>query len=433
MLHQKEGLTTAELKKIPKKPGIYFFKSETGTILYIGKAKNLNARLAQYFQRYKTDWKARTLISKSKTLSFKATGTELEAMLLEAEQIQKIKPKFNVLLRDGQPFLYFFIKTPKKTKSESIIANLPQLELVRSKTKQGSYLGPFIEKSDTRKVLQFLLKTFKLNVCKKIIPNGCLKYHLGLCSGSCLPNFDVAGYKERLKLARKALSQPSQKFITHLDAQIAKHNAKLEFELSKELNEYRQAFVHVLYALDVARNRIAIEDASHEDKTKQEPQPILAEELQVFLKTDKPIVTIDCFDISHKQGTNMVGSCIRFINGKPDKNSFRKFHIKTVVGIDDYASLREVVTRRYKNKADLPDLALIDGGKGQLNAVADLLPNLEFASLAKREERLFSKRFTRGKLLNIHNSVGKTLIEIRDYAHHFAITFHRTTAKKNLL
>ena len=424
------GLDAAQLKKIPKKPGIYFFKDAVGKILYIGKAKDLKARVSNYFQRYTTDWKARALISKSATLAFKTMPTELEAMLTEAEQIQKLKPKFNILLKDGQPFLYFFIKTPKKTKTPAdgaaALRQLPELELVRSKKKQGSYLGPFIEKADARKVHQFLLKTFRLSLCKKIIPHGCLKYHLGLCAGSCLPNFDVEAYKARLELARKALSQPNKKFIALLDAQIEAHNKKYEFEISKELHAYRTAFEHVLYALDIARNRLVIQDISQEQKPEnQTSQPTIAEQVQAFLKTTKPINTIDCFDISHKQGTNMVGSCIRFLDGKADKNSFRRFHIKTVIGQDDYASLREIVARRYKSKADLPDLVLIDGGKGQLNAVSDLFPHLEFASLAKREERLFSKRFMRGKLLDIHNPVGKLLIEMRDYAHHFAITFHR--------
>ena len=120
----------------------------------------------------------------------------------------------------------------------------------------------------------------------------------------------------------------------------------------------------------------------------------------------------------------MVGSCVRFVDGEPDKKSFRHFHVKTVKGQDDYASLREIVGRRYAKNRDLPDLILIDGGKGQLNAVQDLFDDVEWASLAKREETIFSKRLPEGKKLDIKTFSGQMLIALRDYTHHFAISFH---------
>jgi excinuclease ABC subunit C len=151
----------------------------------------------------------------------------------------------------------------------------------------------------------------------------------------------------------------------------------------------------------------------------------LALQLQKLFELSEPIHSIDCFDISHKQGTAMVGACIRFIDGKPAPDYFRKFEIKTVVGQDDYASLREVVMRRYRSKDELPDLVLIDGGKGQLSAVAGLIEGGEFASLAKREETIFSSRFPAGKVLKQELYVSQVLIALRDYTHHFAISYHR--------
>ena len=152
--------------------------------------------------------------------------------------------------------------------------------------------------------------------------------------------------------------------------------------------------------------------------------------LKTLFKLEKEPITIDCFDISHKQGTYQVGSCVRFKNGQPDKYMLILFHIKTVDQQDDYACLREIVKRRYqKHQNELPDLILIDGGKGQLNAISDLFPETECASLAKREETIFSKRLPKGKKLNIHTFAGQLLIALRDYTHHFAVSFHRKIAR----
>jgi len=127
-----------------------------------------------------------------------------------------------------------------------------------------------------------------------------------------------------------------------------------------------------------------------------------------------------------------VGACVRFIDGEPDKNNFRKFKIKTVDGQDDYACLRECVRRRYRDNKSLPDLILIDGGKGQLNAVQDLFPDTEFISLAKKEETIFSKKLSAGKKIDIKSFSGRLLIALRDYAHHFAITYHRKVSRKSV-
>lgn len=151
----------------------------------------------------------------------------------------------------------------------------------------------------------------------------------------------------------------------------------------------------------------------------------LSRSLKQLLKLPYEPQTIDCFDISHKQGMFMVGSCVRFKNGQPDKPHFRHFYIKTVDQQDDYASLREIVTRRYQNLQAIPDIILIDGGKGQLNAIIPLLPQAEVISLAKREETVYSKRFPEGKVLDQQQYAAQVLIALRDYAHHFALSFHK--------
>jgi excinuclease ABC subunit C len=158
----------------------------------------------------------------------------------------------------------------------------------------------------------------------------------------------------------------------------------------------------------------------------------LSSSIKKLLKLSTEPRTIDCFDISHQQGMKTVGSCIRFKDGKPDKNNFRKFRIKTVEKQNDYACLREIVSRRYKSGNNLPDLILIDGGRGQLNAVKNLFPEVEFAALAKREETIFSEKIPDGKKLNLKNFASQSLIALRDYAHHFAISYHKKL-KENII
>ena len=434
-------------------------------------------------------------------------------MILEAQLIQSNQPKFNVLLKTGQPFVYLMFTNTK----------LPELKIVRTKKQKGTYFGPFIEKSHARKVYNFLIRTFKLKLCKQKIDLGCLYYHMGICSGNCRKDFDLNKYMEKLELAKKSLKQGHNKFLKYLESEIEIHNQKLEFEKSKELNEYLSAFKSVFTSLEtnVAKNKLT--DLTTKDiwilsedkkdlflfkeketslkkqhvfysinnpleylqtyyqsysspttilinfeiekeekdlleqflqkwhhkidvkiikpetsyflnliklaqiKTKQElkKEKTLSKSLQHFFKLSHEIHTIDCFDISHKQGNFMVGSCVRFKDGQPDKKNFRHFKIKTVTSQDDYACLREIVKRRYLNENDKPNLILIDGGKGQLNAVKDLFPEIEFASLAKREETIFSDKLPQGKKLNLKTFVGQTLIALRDYTHHFAISYHK--------
>jgi len=510
------------LKGFPHAPGVYLFKDADGQLVYIGKAKDLKKRGAQYIQSLGTDVKTDTIFSFSATVECMTTQSELEALLLEAKLIQSHQPRCNVLLKSGQPFLYIFI---------SSTADLPTLTLVRNQRAKGTYFGPFLEKGSARKVYDFLIKTFRLKMCGKRIENGCLFYHLGQCAGSCRSDFDRQGYLDRLELAKQALRQGHKKFLEQLEKAIAQSNKELAFEKSRELHHYLQAFQKVFYSLEQRPTDIEQIAGKHvwvlsEDQASvwvfaerdgllkkrrvfylppEQPadremleeyflsfyrlyappatiltnidfgdavgsyeqfcvnwhqlgyrvsisqptqghlanvlrlavvqvqqellkQRSLAKQLKMLLKLPAEPHTIDCFDISHKQGVAMVGSCVRFVDGQPDKNSFRRFHIRTVSGIDDYASLREIVARRYKETTDLPDLIVIDGGKGQLNAVQDLFAQVPFVCLAKREETIFSNNIPEGRKLDPSSYVGQMLIALRDYAHHFAISFHRSLA-----
>jgi len=517
---------SSQIKSLPQTPGVYLFKDETGEILYIGKAKNLKKRCVQYEQRLGIDLKSDAIFASSTTLEYMQTDTELQALLLEAKLISTHQPPLNVLLKSGQPFVYLCITS----------GAMPELKIMRNKKQKGSYFGPFLEKGQARKVYDFLIKTFRLKLCKKKIANGCLFYHLGICAGACRPDFDKEAYVTRLGYAKDALTHGHQKSLKSLKERIDAYSQNREFERARELHGYYQAFERVFDVLDhkpadleyVAGKDVWIltpdhkalfvfgerssvlnkkhvfyfpvpdeeinnehieecvasfyrsytppatilinvdlgEDAKlygqflqeyhHKDyavtvrfpekgydadlirlgtvQAQQilEQQKTLPQALKTLLRLPSAPHSIDCFDISHKQGMYMVGSCVRFVDGQPDKKMFRHFHIKTVEGQDDYASLREIVARRYKDNFEIPDLILIDGGKGQLNAVADLLPNAEFASLAKREETVFSKRIPAGRKLNLKTYEGQVLVALRDYAHHFAISFHRKTEQKQV-
>jgi excinuclease ABC subunit C len=413
-------------KKLPHLPGVYIFKDKDQSILYIGKAKSLKDRVASYFHKHNDDWKVLMLIEEYDELDFIITHTETEAGLLEAQLIKAHQPKYNVLLKTGQPFIYILF-----TKGD-----VPTIELVRNKKKKGSYFGPLIQKRQARKVYQYLMRTFKLNRCNKKLDNGCLDYHLGNCAGSCKKDFDRDAYLFRLELAQDALKKNHASFMKNIRAKIAEYSSQMAFEKAKKLVDYLENIDAIFHTLETHYSETKYDNevfAATARTPYSTDDPIaLAHELKDFFKTDHLIRTIDCFDISHFQSRYIVGSCVRFIDGKPDKNSFRRFKIKTLTEQDDYAALREIVERRYKNSDVIPDLVLIDGGKGQLNTIQQLLPNVYCASLAKREETIYSNILPEGVRLNIQTNVGKLLIALRDYAHHFAVSYHTLRRNKNL-
>lgn len=407
---------------LPNLPGIYIFKDGNNTVLYIGKAKSLKKRVASYFVKQHDDWKVKSLIAEHATVEYIVTHSETDALLLEAQLIKQHQPKFNTLLKSGDPFLYLFFS------QEAV----PALSIVRFKKAKGTYFGPFIHRQQARKAYDYLMRTFKLYRCNKQIPNGCLDFHLGKCAGTCTKTFDSAGYLGRIELAKQALEGDAKAFFATIDEQIKLYNAHCEFEKARHIHEYTQNFESIFatlkahfteqkYTKEVAHLLLDpikndIKNIDHADASAT---------LQELLNLPNPIHTIDCFDISHFQSTSLVGSCVRFTDGKPEKNKFRRFKIKTLTEQNDYAALQEIVKRRYKNPADIPDLILIDGGKGQLSAAQAALPQATMASLAKKEEILFASRLQHPVHLDIQTPQGRLLIALRDYAHHFAISYHK--------
>ncbi len=406
-------------KLLPTLPGVYFFRNNAGEVIYIGKAKNLRHRVHSYFQKNNRDWKVDLILAEYHDLDFIITKNETEAMLLEADLIQQHKPQFNTVFKDGQPFIYILVTNGK----------LPTLKIVRNKKEKGNYFGPFLHKTQARGVHRYIMNTLRLNVCNKKLENGCLDYHLGNCPGTCKPDFDLNEYLFRIELAKDLLNQKDKTFIARIDEKIASYNRSFSFEQAKHLHQYRDNVETIFQTLQTKYSPKKFKTEVFVATTPG-PAQLDQKELQELLGIKTPISTIDCFDISHFQSRYIVGACVRFTDGKPDKNKFRRFRVKTLDQQNDYAALQEIVSRRYKNPAELPDLILIDGGKGQLSAVRSLFAQTQFASLAKREERLFSEHYSEGIKLDLHTAAGKQLIALRDYTHHFAISYHRLRRKK---
>lgn len=412
------------VSQLPSLPGVYLFKDAQSQVIYIGKAKDLKKRVSSYFQKKETDWKIQALIEEATSIEHILTKNEQEALLLEAELVQEYQPKFNVLLKSGHPFLYLLVtKDP-----------LPQIKIVRNRKAKGTYFGPFIHKQQARRVHDFIIETFRLYTCNKKIENGCLDYHIGRCAGTCKKDFDSTDYLFRVGLALDALSKNHKEFLGKIDEKIKTYNQAMEFEKAKHIYAYKENVASIFTSL---ANRFNPEHYLTEVLLKTSTfEPVdnynqAAQELQKMLHLNGLPITIDCFDISHFQSSYIVGSCIRFTHGKPDKNNFRRFKIKSLVEQNDYAALQEIVSRRYRDEENLPDIVFIDGGKGQRSAALAVLSGTPCISLAKREELLFTDFHKEGIALDVQTPVGKLLLALRDYAHHFAITYHRKLRHKN--
>lgn len=412
----KQNISLRE-KLYPKNPGVYFFKDANNLILYIGKAKNLKNRISSYFSN--DEPKVIDLLQQAVDIEVITTNNEIEALFLEAQLIKKHQPPFNRLLKSGNPFVYIFISDEKT----------PTISMVRTKKKKGEYFGPFLTKTDATNVIHYLKKRFQLSICGKKIESGCLQYHINICAGSCKADFDESFYKIRLQVARQILQHEYKQALTFLTSEITASNKQLNFERSQHLANYQQHLAAIIETLQTLKTTKFTNIKTPSTHAQNESNVDLLSALKKRLSLKKIPYTIDCFDISHMQSQSIVGSCVRFLDGKPDKKNFRHFIIKSLVEQNDYAALAEIVARRYRKVENYPDLIIIDGGKGQLSATQNLSGPAEIISLAKREETIFFTDDRAPIILNIQKDTDRLILQIRDYAHHFAVSFHRKKQK----
>ena len=529
-------MTTRLRKKaqnLPKKAGIYFFKTREGEVIYIGKARSLQDRVKSYFQKT-SDVKIKNILRETGDIDYILTDSTKEAAFLENNFIRQHQPKFNLRLKDDKSFPYL-----KMTQDR-----FPALILTRSVEEDGArYFGPFSPAHQARQTRHLIAKHFGVRTCQEAVPGKrkrpCLDYDLNLCSAPCVRYISETEYKDNVKNALFFLEGKTDRLLSILKRKMRESSARQEFEQAAlwrdlihtiEAMKERPKFISVrmedidifgfaqekenvaVYVFLMRRGRvIASEEIYVQEKNKNTNTEILfsclsdfyrnrkdipdkillpfspakkaeflktlqrkkrkkvevitplkgkykklvdlaranaeilmrktavdrspVEEMMRIFKLNTPPLRIEGYDISNTGGDESVGSLVVFENGLPEKNDYRKYKIRSVEGPNDVASLKEVIKRRYsrllEEKEPLPDLILVDGGKGQLNAARTALKglglqHLPVISLAKKEEIIFIPSHKEGIWLERTSPVLKLIQNIRDEAHRFALSFHRS-------
>ncbi len=543
-------MTTEDYKKIaqtiPHDPGVYRFRDENNTIIYVGKAKNLKKRLASYFGNKKHQAnKTRTMVRNADHFEFTIVDTETDALLLENTLIKKHQPRYNVMLKDGKSYSYIVIKKER----------FPRVFITRNVWKDGStYFGPYSSKTRLKIILDLIKQLFPLRTCNYNLSEDnigkgkfkvCLEYHIKNCLGPCEGRETQEHYDEKIKQIKNILRGNFGAVKTHFKTKMKEHAENMEFEKAQSLKEKLSAFenyqgkstvvgtnivdvdvfsiaadeknayvnyIKVIngaiintYTIEMTKNlneeesellgftipflrekfnSIAPEiilpievtlaeeeliqtipqrgdkknllDLSEKNvkyfllqKKKDEINKIkkqtsserILNTLKEDLKMDRLPLHIECFDNSNLQGSHPTASCVVFKNAKPAKKDYRHFNIKTVVGPDDFASMEEVVHRRYRRLQDegepLPQLVIIDGGKGQLSSamksikLLGLEGKIVVVGIAKRLEEIFFPEDSIPIYIDKKSESLKLIQQLRNEAHRFAITFHRTKRSQN--
>ena len=534
---------------LPEKPGSYQYYDAEGTIIYVGKAKNLKARVSSYFHTEVDRFKTKVLVSKIHDISYTVVNTEEDALLLENSLIKKYNPRYNVLLKDGKTYPSICI-----TKEY-----LPRIFPTRTINKKwGSYYGPYSHVGSMHAVLDLIKKLYHPRTCKfPITKEGieqkkyqvCLEYHIKNCGGPCVGKQLLDDYQKNIEQAKEILKGNTREVLRALKDEMLQLSEQLRFEEAEEVkrryllidqfvsksevvshtinnvdvltitNDEKIAFINYIHVSNGSINQsFTFEYKKKLDETDEEllqlgivemrerfqsnakeiilPQEInlnlegvtitvpqrgdkktlldlslmngkqykfdrlkqaeklnpeqksvrLMKELQDLLHLPKMPYQIECFDNSNISGSDAVAACVVFKKMKPSKQDYRKYNIKTVVGPDDYASMKEVVWRRYhrllEEEQPLPDLIVADGGKGQMEvirqAVEDELGlNIPIAGLAK-DDRHRTNELLYGfppRVIGIKDTseLFRVLTHLQDEVHRFAITFHREKRSKHAL
>lgn len=428
------------IRSFPTSPGLYFMKDADEKVLYIGKAKNLRSRVSSYFQPGANLAESRgpwivEMIDKTVSVDYLETESEVEAILQEARLIKDIHPPYNSDLKDAKTFPYLEITTRQEFPGVYITRN-PQ-------SSRNRLFGPFTNVNDLRAVLVVLQKIYRFRTCKLDISTKddkrqffrpCILYNIKQCTAPCADRVSKEDYKKQIGDLVKFLNSKRATVLRQLNKQMQEASEKQDFEAAAM---YRDR-IRLIENLD---KRGTVQEHVQPEVFAADPTDALTR-LQEILQSPQPVRIIEGFDIAHLAGSETVGSMVQFIDGRPFKDGYRRFRIKTVKGIDDYASLKEIVARRYRRAMAgeelWPDLVLIDGGIGQLHAVEEAfaqmdapMPNL--ASLAKKEEIIFIHGREKPLKLPANNPVRKLFQYVRDEAHRFAQHYHHILRRKQVL
>lgn len=536
---------------MPEKPGTYQYYDKEGTIIYVGKAKNLKRRVSSYFHKEVDRFKTKVLVSKIENITYSVVNTEEDALLIENQLIKQYKPRYNVLLKDG------------KTYPSICVTKEPYPRIYKTRTinkKHGTFYGPYSHIGSMYAILDIIQKIYKPRTCRlplneESVKKGrfkpCLEYHIKKCEGPCINRQTYEEYQEAIREAREILKGNTREVQKMLQEEMMKRAEKMEFEEAEVLKqrwialnnfaakseivshtitdvdvftiiddeEKHAAFINYIHVKNGAINqsftyeykrkldetdkellneaileiRERFQSSAKEiivpyeldfkiknadffvpqrgdkrhllelsemnarqykfDRLKQteklnpeQRQTRLMKELQRLLQLDRMPFTIECFDNSNISGSDAVAGCIVYKGMKPSRKDYRKYNIKTVEGPDDYASMQEVVRRRYtrmkEEGAPLPDLIITDGGKGQMEVVRSVIEDelhihIPIAGLAK-DDRHRTNELLFGFppmtiAVDIKSELFKILTQIQDEVHRYAISFHRDKRSKHQL
>jgi excinuclease ABC subunit C len=423
-----------KVKTFPAAAGVYLMKDALGRVIYVGKAVNLRNRAGSYFNAAAaTDRRTADLVAEIADLDCIVTDSEVDALLLEARLIKDIQPRFNQELKDDKTFPYLQIVTGE---------DFPRVEFTRKPLSKGVKLyGPFTSAKKLRGTIAVLQKIFRFRTCALDIADGqekwrwfrpCLLASIDQCTAPCNLRISRDDYREEIGRLRMFLDGHKQKLLDELRAEMQRAATELQFERAARLRDE----IRALESLNLRGN---LAEHVQPEVFYIDPKRGLNGLRKIFNLPQRPRV-IEGVDIAHLQGDQTVASLVQFIDGLPFKHGYKRYKLRTVAGVDDFAAMREVVSRRFRRLQQegeaFPDLLLIDGGKGQLHAALEAFAAVEIAppltvSLAKREEELHVPGEPQPRRLSRHSYALRLLQYVRDEAHRFAQAYHHTLRRKS--
>ena len=425
-----------KVKTFPNTPGVYLMKDAQGRVIYVGKAVNLRSRAGSYFNaaaasdRRTADW-----VPEIVDLDFIQTDSEVDALLLESRLIKDIQPKYNQELKDDKTFPYLQITTNE---------DFPRVEFTRKPASSGVKLyGPFMNAKKLRATIVVLQKVFQFRNCGLDIEEHdqrwrwfrpCLLASIHQCTAPCNLRISKEDYKQDIRRLTLFLDGKGADLLQELTEEMLAASKELRFERAGKLRDAIKALENVDRSLKSALANNLQPEAFYVD-----PQRGMKGLKKVF-GLEKVPRRIEGMDIAHLQGGETVASLVQFIDGLPFKQGYKRFRIKSVEGVDDFASMREIVSRHFRRLQQegepFPDILLIDGGKGQLSAVMETFAALEIKppftiSLAKQQEEVFLPGQSESQKLSRHSFALRLLQFVRDEAHRFAQHYHHLLRRKS--
>lgn len=422
--------------KFPSTPGVYLFQDQAGRVLYVGKAVNLKSRVSSYFLKAAAvDPRTSQLVKEVYDVDYLDAESEVDALLMESRLIKDIQPKFNKELRDDKTFPYLQITTHE---------DFPRVEITREPRSSGVKLyGPFTSVASLRGAVQVLQRVFQFRNCSLDIDEDderwrwfrpCLLASIKQCTAPCNLRISKEDYRNDINRLKKFLEGKRKPLLKEMKAEMQEAASNLRYEQAARLRDE----IQMLESLD---ERGELEKHEQPEVFYMDPKKGLAG-LQKVLKLKETPRTIEGMDIAHLGGDETVASMVQFIDGLPNKPGYRRYRIREVEGIDDYASMYEVVSRRFARLSDegimFPDILLIDGGKGQLGKAVKAFEALEIEpplvlSLAKKEELIYINGQSEPLKLSRNAFALRLLQYVRDESHRFAQHYHHLLRRKKTL